>query len=76
MQVSLSLKNWKVVQDEKTKLPRVQGSYSVMMGEKEIAVQDFNTGYNAKELSFSGDVYKAFQSAEDVLKAELTQLLS
>lgn len=76
MQVSLSLKNWKIIQDEKTKLPKVCGTYAVVMADKEIAVQDFNTGYNSKELSFSGDCFAAFQKAEEILKAELTKLLS
>ena len=76
MEVTLSLKHWKVAQDDKTKMPIIQGSYSLMMGEKEIAVQGFNDGYHSKELPFSGDTMAAILKVEAVIKDEIQKLLS
>ncbi len=76
MDVTLSLKNWKVEQDDESKLPRIKGAYSVMMGEKEIATQSFNDGYNAKNIPFSGEAMEAIMAAEVIIKAELQKMLS
>jgi len=76
MQCQLVLKSWKVVQDEKTKLPKVAGKYAVMMGDREIASQDFNDGYSAKEVPFSADTVKAIMGVENIIKTELEGLLS
>lgn len=76
MQVQLSLKEWRVVQDEKTKCPKVVGRYTVMMGEKEIACQEFNGGYSCKEVPFSDATINAILQIEAVIKGELERLLS
>jgi hypothetical protein len=76
MEVKLSLKDWKVVQDSETKLPKVAGKYVVLMGEKEIATQAFNDGYGSKEIPFTGDAMRAIMAAEKEIKAELEKLLS
>ncbi len=76
MQVNLVLKSWKVVQDEKSKLPRIVGLFSVMMGEKEIASQSFNEGYNSKEIPFSGDTINALINVESIIKTELEKMMT
>ena len=75
MHVQLTLKSWKVAQDEKTKLPKLHGSYAVMMGEKEIASQNFNDGYSGKEVPFSGDLIKKTMELETMIKEELEKLI-
>ena len=75
MQVSLNLKSWRVVQDEKTKLPKITGKYSVIMGDKEIASQDFNEGYGAREVPFSNETTNALMAIEAIIKADLERLL-
>lgn len=76
MQVTLSLKSWKVIQDEKTKLPKIAGRYLVMMGDKEVASQEFNEGYSAREIPFGPEVTQAVMAIEATIKAELERLLS
>jgi len=76
MNVTLSLKNWSIIQDEKTKLPKVCGKYAVMMGEKEVAVQEFNSGYSAKDLGFSGELIKCVMATESLIRTEIEGMLS
>jgi hypothetical protein len=76
MDVKLSLKSWRVVQDEKSKLPKVVGTYAVMVGEKEVAAQNFNEGYGSKEISFSAEVVNALLGVEGVIRGELEKMLS
>lgn len=75
MEVSIVLKTWRIVQDEKTKLPKPAGKYLVMMGDKEIAAQDFNEGYTGKEIPFSGETINVIMQTEAVIKAELERML-
>ncbi len=75
MEVQFSLKDWKVIQDDKTKLPRLCGHFAVVMGEKEIATQGFNEGYASKEIPFTGDLIAKIMSIESLIKEELTKMI-
>jgi hypothetical protein len=76
MQVTLTLKRWKVSVDEKTKLPKLSGAFALLMGDKEIANQDFNDGYNSKEIPFSSDLINKLVALEADVKLEMERLLS
>lgn len=75
MDVQFSLKTWKVVQDEKTKIPKLCGHFAVVMGEKEIATQSFNEGYGSKEIPFTGELISKIMDIESLIKGELTRLI-
>jgi hypothetical protein len=76
VQVQLVLKNWSISRDEKTKLPTICGKYAVMMGDKEIATQHFNDGYNCKELPFSNEAIAAVRGLEKIISTELEKVLT
>lgn len=76
MQVTFALKNWKVKQDKETKLPTLCGTFALVIGEKELASQEFNDGYNCKTIPFSGDLIQELQKLEDKIKAEMERLLT
>ena len=75
MEVQFSLKDWKVIQDEKTKLPRLVGHFAVVMGEKEIATQSFNDGYGSKDIPFTGELINKIMCLENDIKNELTRMI-
>ena len=72
----LKLKNWKIQEDEKTKLPKVVGSYVIMMGDKEIATQDFNQGYSGKEVPFSDNIIQELRKVEELIKTEMEKMFT
>jgi hypothetical protein len=76
MQVTLVLKKWGVVQDPKTKGPKLVGTYGIMNGEKQIGKTDFNGGYNEDEVVFSAELTAKVAALEADIKAELTKTLS
>ena len=76
MDVQLVLKNWEIVRDEKLKKPRVTGKYAVMMGDKEIATQEFNGPYGSKDIPFSEATVEAIAGLEVAIKAELEKFLT
>lgn len=75
MEVKIVLQNWEVTKQSKTNLPTVAGRYAIMVGNKEIASQKFNEGYDSKEISFSGELISALKGLEDLVVAELTKML-
>ncbi len=75
MEVQLVIKSWRIVKDVQTSLPRVAGSYGVMMGEREIASQDFNEGYACKSLAFSVELLKKLREVETLIVAEIQKML-
>jgi len=76
MQVTMVLKKWKVNQDAETKLPTISGTYGLMMGDKEIASQDFNEGYSSKKLPISNDLINEVTKLEVLIRTEMERLLS
>lgn len=75
MLVTLALKDWKVALDAKTKQPKVVGNYAVMVGDKEIASQAFNEGYDCKIIAFSPELTATIISIEAAIKNELESRL-
>ena len=75
MDVRLSLKSWRVEQDE-SKQPKLAGEYSVMLGDKEIASQNFNHSYSSKNVAFSGELMAQTKELELKIRAELERMLS
>ena len=51
MEVSIKLKSWKIKQDADSKLPVVEGEYSIEMNGVSIADQSFNS-YSGKKIPF------------------------
>jgi hypothetical protein len=79
VQVELVLKQWEVVEDPKTKQPKVAGTYGVVMAGNEIAEQEFNAvGYSqkSKDIHFGPEVVAAAASLDSLLKKELVRLLA
>jgi hypothetical protein len=74
--VTLTLKEWKVARDEKTKLPKLQGTYALVMGEKAIATQEFNGPYTAEVLPFTGELLQEILAFEDRIRGELAKILA
>lgn len=74
--LKISMKNFSVFQDEETKLPNIRGKFVVMLGDKEIAEQDFNGGYGSKKIPFSGDVIHKAKELEGFVNEELVRMLS
>jgi hypothetical protein len=66
---------WKIVQDKETKLPKLCGSFAILMGEKELACQDFNEGYSSKTVPFSGDLVQKLHALEKEIIAEMERLI-
>lgn len=75
MQVALKLKGWQIKENTETKLPEVCGTFGLLMGDKEIASQEFNQGYSGKKIAFSNELTQKIQFLETEIKAEMERLL-
>jgi hypothetical protein len=68
MEVSVDLKEWKVVTTEDGR--KIAGEYNIKCGAMEIAKQQFNDGYSATKVLFpSSLVERAEQLTADIASA-------
>ena len=71
MNAVISVKDWKIKEGQ------LQGTYAVLVNGKEVAKQDFNTGYSSdKQYAFSADVIAKAQEIGKQLETELNSLLT
>ncbi len=71
MDATLKLKSWKIVEDEKTKLPKVKGEYDITAMGKVIATQAFNGDYGAIEYPFSLALMQKIQAIGKEIISEI-----
>ncbi len=75
MEVQFQLKNWGVELCKKSNLPKVKGTYGLLLGDKVIATQDFNGDYS-KEIPFSGELVQKLIDLETDIKNEIQRMLT
>lgn len=75
--VSMKVKDWKINKDEETKLPKIEGTYLLMMGDKEVAKADFNSKYGSdRKIPFSHALMAEVEQLEQKIVAELQAIIA
>ena len=75
MEVNFSIKNWRVVRDEKTQLPKITGVYDIIANGKVIASQSFNGDYGSMEIPFSAQLAQQLHTFEQDILSEIKRMI-
>ena len=70
METTIKVKDWKIENKEGKEV--ITGLYSVMLGDKVIATQAFNTGYGGVEIKFDRAVDEAVKAATKSICESIT----
>ena len=74
METRIVVKEWKI--ETRNDKPVITGTYAVMLGDKEIAKQEFNNQFGGTEIQFDKEINEAVKNLTVSIKQSIEELFT